>query len=80
MSVMGRLLTGQAPLRGRANLEMLIRPFAYQDAAAFWGVHDPRLAVLLHSVVGGTPAYRRELVGYDAPTGENDFDGWYARS
>jgi uncharacterized protein len=80
MSVMGRLLAGQAPLRGRASLELLIRPFAYRDAAEFWGADDPRLAVLLHSVVGGTPAYRREFAAFDAPTGLADFDAWVTRT
>ncbi|MBO0803161.1 MAG: ATP-binding protein [Nocardiopsaceae bacterium] len=80
MSVMGGLLAGQAPLRGRASLEMLIRPFGYRDAARFWGADDPKLAVLLHSVVGGTPAYRRELVAFDAPVGPDDFDSWVTRT
>lgn len=80
MSVMGRLLAGQAPLRGRAGLEMLVRPFGYRDAATFWGVTDPRLAVLLHAVVGGTPAYRREFVRFDAPSGPDDFDDWIVRT
>ncbi len=47
ISVMGRLLGGNAPLRGRASLEMIIRPFGYRDAAAFWGISDPRLALLV---------------------------------
>jgi DNA-binding transcriptional ArsR family regulator len=59
MSVMGRLLAGSAPLRGRANLELIVRPFNYPLTAQFWEVTDPSLAVLLPSVVGGTPAYRR---------------------
>jgi uncharacterized protein len=63
MSVMGQLLGGSAPLRGRASLELIIRPFGYRDAAKFWGIDDPRLAVLVHSIAGGTPAYRREFVG-----------------
>lgn len=58
MSVMGGLLAGNAPLRGRATLELIVRPFEYWRARQFWEVEDPRLAVLLHSVVGGTPAYR----------------------
>ena len=33
MSVMGGLLAGHAPLRGRASLELLVRPFGYRDAA-----------------------------------------------
>ena len=80
MSVMGGLLAGQAPLRGRASLELLVRPFGYQDAARFWGAADPELAVLLHSVVGGTPAYRREFVAFDAPDGRADFDPWLWRT
>ena len=35
MSVMGQLLAGQAPLRGRASLELLVQPFGYRDAARF---------------------------------------------
>jgi hypothetical protein len=54
MSVMGGLLAGQAPLRGRASLELLIRPFEYTDAARFWGAADPRLALLLHDWVART--------------------------
>lgn len=80
MAVMGQLLAGQAPLRGRASLELLVRPFSYRDAARFWGAADPRLAVMLHSVVGGTPAYRREFVAFDAPDGLDDFDSWVIRT
>lgn len=80
MSVMGRLLAGQAPLRGRAGLELLLRPFDYRDAARFWGVRDPRLAVLLHAVVGGTPAYRQEFVRFDVPSSMDDFDDWVVRT
>lgn len=80
MSVMGRLLAGQAPLRGRASLELLVRPFDYRDAAQFWGVTDPHLAMLLHAVVGGTPAYRQEFVRFDAPSGSEDFDDWIVRT
>lgn len=80
MSVMGRLLAGNAPLRGRAGLEMIIQPFAYRDAARFWRVREPELAVRLHAVVGGTPAYRRQFVRDDEPAAAADFDGWVVRS
>lgn len=80
MSVMGRLLSGSAPLRGRASLELIIRPLGYRDAANFWGITDPQLAVLVHSIVGGTPAYRREFVAGDAPSGPDDFDSWVLRT
>ncbi len=80
MSVMGGLLAGQAPLRGRAGLELVIRPFGYREAAAFWGITDPRLAVLVHSIVGGTPAYRHEFTQGDVPADLADFDSWVVRT
>jgi AAA+ ATPase superfamily predicted ATPase len=79
MSVMGGLLSGSAPLRGRANLDLIVRPFEPRLAAAYWGVGDARLAVLLHAVVGGTPAYRG-FVSDDAPRSIEDFDGWVLRT
>ena len=79
LSVMGRLLSGNAPLRGRASLELVVRPFGYRMAADFWGVQDPRLAVLVHAVVGGTPAYRR-FVDNDSPRSVGDFDDWVLRT
>ncbi|MEV5751853.1 ATP-binding protein [Actinoallomurus sp. NPDC052308] len=75
MSVMGGLLGGSAPLRGRANLELVLRPFEYPLAARFWRVAGSRLAVLLHAIVGGTPAYRR-FVNDRSPDGLDDFDDW----
>lgn len=80
MSVMGKLLAGTAPLRGRAGLELVLPPMRYQDAARFWGIADPELAVLVHSIVGGTPAYRREFVRDDAPADRADFDQWVVRT
>ena len=80
MSVMGGLLSGSAPLRGRAGLELVVHPFGYRDAARFWGISDPKLAVLVHSLVGGTPAYRRELVREDTPADLDDFDAWVVRT
>ncbi len=80
MSVMGGLLSGRAPLRGRAGLELIVHPFGYRDAARFWGISDPKLAVLVHAVMGGTPAYRRELVREDAPADLTDFDSWVIRT
>src|SRR5579872_1557361 len=80
MSFMGHLLAGRAPLRGRAGLELVIQPFRYRDAAAFWEITDPHQAILMHSVVGGTPAYRREFVRGDAPSGPDDFTPWLLRT
>jgi uncharacterized protein len=80
MSVMGKLLAGPAPLRGRASLELMVQPLGYRDAARFWDADDPKLAVLLHAIVGGTPAYRRQFVRNDAPDGLADLDAWVART
>jgi len=54
MSFSGRLLSGTAPLRGRAGLEMIVPTLDYHLVAQFWTIDDPHLAVLLSSIVGGT--------------------------
>jgi AAA+ ATPase superfamily predicted ATPase len=80
LSFMGRLLSGNAPLRGRAGLELVVPTLDYRLAAQFWDIADPRTAVLTHAVVGGTPAYRREFTQGDNPTGPDDFDDWVVRA
>lgn len=63
-SVMEGLLGGTAPLRGRASMELLVHPFDYRTAAGFWNVEGEwPLAVRLHALVGGTPAYRGYAAG-----------------
>jgi hypothetical protein len=79
VSMMGSLLTADAPLRGRVGLELLVQPFDSRTAAAFWGLHDrPTLAFWVFAVVGGTPAYAREFVRDDVPADEADFERWLA--
>jgi AAA+ ATPase superfamily predicted ATPase len=74
-TVMRGLLGGSAPLRGRAKLELLVQPFDYREAAGFWGVpDDPELALQLHDLVGGTPAYQSMCV--ERPDSVADFDNW----
>ncbi|MEW9527182.1 ATP-binding protein [Microbispora sp. NPDC049125] len=77
MSVMGRLLAGQAPLRGRASLDVVVQPFDYRVARQFWGISDPRLAVQVNAILGGTPAYRTRFVDNEAPG--DDLDDWVTR-
>jgi uncharacterized protein len=75
---MRRLIDGRAPLRGRAMLDLLVRPFDYRVAADYWGLTaNPAAAFRLHSFVGGTPAYK-VLAGTDQPT-NGDVDGWVQR-
>jgi AAA+ ATPase superfamily predicted ATPase len=80
LSFMGSLLSGAAPLRGRAGLELVVPTLDYRLAARFWGVRDSRLALRVNAIVGGTPAYRREFVSDDAPASPEDFDPWVLRT
>ncbi len=80
LSFMGRLLAGNAPLRGRAGLDLIVPTLDYRLAAQFWDSPDHRTAALTNAIVGGTPAYRREFAQGDAPTGPEDFDPWVTRS
>lgn len=75
MSVMSGLLSGQKALRGRVSMELLIRPFDYRQAAAYWDIADPETASLVHAVVGGTPGYRPLLPG-PAPRTPAGFARW----
>lgn len=77
LTVMTGLLRGQAPLRGRARLELPVRPFDYRTAAAFWDLtQDLPTALRVYATVGGTPAYRREFVADRTPADVGGFDGW----
>jgi uncharacterized protein len=80
ITFMGTLLAGNAPLRGRAGLELVVPPLDYQLAAQFWNITDPLLAIKVHAIVGGTPAYRREFARDDSPADADDFDGWVQRT
>ncbi len=80
MSFMGTLLSGNAPLRGRAGLELIVPTLDYRLAAEFWDIDDPATALKVHAIVGGTPAYRREFARDDSPDGPEDFDDWVVRT
>src|SRR5207245_3309006 len=70
----------KTPFTKGVAFNMTVCAFDYRLAAEFWGIDDPVTALKLNAIVGGTPAYRREFVGNDAPTGRDDFDEWVARS
>jgi AAA+ ATPase superfamily predicted ATPase len=79
LTTMSALLGGGAPLRGRAQLELVVRPFGFREAAHFWGVaDDPQLAFQLHALTGGTPAYK-DMSGGTGPRSLADFDVWVQR-
>ncbi len=76
---MRRLLDGDAPLRGRATLELIVEPFPYRTAAGYWGLSsNPAAALRLDSFVGGTPAYR-VLADGETPAIDGDVDAWVVR-
>jgi AAA+ ATPase superfamily predicted ATPase len=78
LTTMSALLGGGAPLRGRARLELVVRPFGFREAAAFWEVDvDPELAFRVHALTGGTPAYKEMSGG--GPRSREEFDSWVQR-
>jgi AAA+ ATPase superfamily predicted ATPase len=78
ISFMGGLLSGGAPLRGRAGLELIVPTFNFRTAAEFWGIADRRLAALMYFVLGGTPAYRTVYLSHAKPPQPSTFDAWIA--
>ncbi|GAA4896597.1 ATP-binding protein [Streptomyces coeruleoprunus] len=78
--MMKRLFCGPSPLKALVGLDLEVRPLGFRDAARFWGVGDPRLALRVHAVVGGTPAYRQAYPDGGVPEGPEDFDAWVCRT
>lgn len=79
LTTMSQLLGGGVPLRGRARMELVVRPFGYREAAGFWDTaHDPELAFRLHALIGGTPAYK-DMCGGAGPRSLADLDRWVQR-
>ncbi|MEU6017371.1 ArsR family transcriptional regulator [Streptomyces sp. NPDC047515] len=78
--VMTRLFASSSSLRALAALKLDIQPLDFRKAAQLWGMDDPRLAFLVYTVVGGTPAYRHDYVGNDVPVDRDDFDAWVCRT
>jgi len=79
VTTMSQLLAGGAPLRGRAVMELIVRPFGFREAAHFWHIDgDPELAFRVNALVGGTPAYLEMCAGA-GPADLAHFDEWVAR-
>ncbi len=79
MSVMGGLLTGTAPLRGRAGLDLRMQAFDFRTARKLHGIQDLATAVETYAVIGGVAAYAREMVENDLPTSRRSFHRWVGR-
>lgn len=80
ISVMGDLLSGTKALRGRAALDMRVRPFGYRDSRAYWGIENPATAFVHHAIVGGTPGYRELVLDSCLPEQPARFGDWLARN
>lgn len=76
VSVMGRLLAGTAPLRGRAGLDLRVTPFDVRASRLLHGLDDLSAAVSTFAVIGGVAAYARDMVMGDLPADSRDFDRW----
>ena len=79
LSVMTDLLSGSRAMRGRAQLDLLLRTFGFREAARLWEAEDPEVALHLGAVLGEVPGYR-ELVGEPAPGSLDDLPAWLGRS
>jgi AAA+ ATPase superfamily predicted ATPase len=79
LTTMTQLLGSGAPLRGRARMELVVRPFPFRESAEFWDVvQDPELAFRLNALTGGTPAYKA-MCGGAGPRSLDELDRWVQR-
>lgn len=79
IAMMGSLTAGQAPLRGRAGMELVMQPADYRRATICLGsAPDLELAARLFAVIGGVIGYATDMVDHDLPNNLNDFDRWVA--
>jgi AAA+ ATPase superfamily predicted ATPase len=79
IAMMRRLTEGQAPLRGRAALELVMQPFDYRAAARLLARDaDLSLATRVFAVIGGVVGYASDMVDDDLPRDLADFPRWVA--
>ena len=80
ISVMADLLSGTKALRGRAALEVRVRPFGYRDAREYWGIGTMAAAFAHNAIVGGTPGYRELVSDPRIPEDPGQLGDWLARN
>lgn len=79
MALMRVLTAGEAPLRGRAGMELVMQPFGYRAAGRLLGADAPLgLASRVYAVLGGVVGYYTDMVDHDLPQSLDDFDRWVA--
>jgi uncharacterized protein len=80
ISVMADLLSGTKALRGRAALELKVRPFGYRDAREYWRIGTPAAAFAHNAIIGGTPGYRELVPDPAVPEDPSQLGRWLARN
>jgi len=78
IALMKALTAGQAPLRGRAGMELIMQPFGYRAAARRLECDLLELAARVYAVIGGVIGYYTDMVDHDLPESLADFDRWIA--
>lgn len=77
IAMMRALTAGEAPLRGRAGMELVMQPFDFRAAARQLGPDaDLELAACVYAVIGGVVGYATDMVDHDLPDGPDDFARW----
>jgi uncharacterized protein len=79
LSVMTELLSGARPLRGRAQIDLTVRPFDYVQAREYWGIADPEVAFQVDAILGGTAGYK-PLIEAAVPQRAAGLPKWLAGS
>lgn len=79
IAMLAALTAGEAPLRGRAGMELVMQPWDYREAADVLGQDiDLGLATRVFAVIGGVIGYATDMVDHDLPASRDDFDRWVA--
>ena len=75
LSVMDTLLSGRKALRGRAAVDLRLRPFDLRTSASHWEIPDGEAALYLYATLGGAAGHR-DLSPVGAPRSADEFDDW----
>ena len=77
IALMRALTEGEAPLRGRAGLELVMQPDDFRIAATRLPVGAGlETAARVFAVIGGVVGYATDMVNFDLPSGKADIDRW----
>ncbi len=77
IAMMRSLTAGEAALRGRAGLELVMLPDDYRVAASrLTDPADLSVAVRVFTVIGGVVGYATDMVDFDLPDDMADVDRW----